>query len=150
MGEGCVRSSPRTGGAGKATRRASAASPFAAAWDRYTGTPTGEPRLIETDERRTLEAMLLENLTRAKAATPGHAQTIVDADRSSDLHGRAGPTWLGPFRRYDDYLAALAAAGEGPAPDLDHERAVAGEAVSPSAPRAAQARAADARGRREW
>lgn len=114
-----------------------ASSPFAAVWDRFTATPRGAPRPIEPAERRVLEDLLVSSLARerrrreaaerreretreavAKVRT-GRAATLEallsapgDRNRAQDLARRAGWAWLGIYRRYDDYRAALAATGE--------------------------------------
>jgi hypothetical protein len=91
---------------GRAHDESTASSPFAAAWDRFTATPTGAPRVVGARERGVLEAMLARSLERERRPRPG------DLDRSRELAGRPGWAWLGVYRRYDAYRIAVAAALE--------------------------------------
>ena len=103
---------------------------FARAWDRYTGAPA-RPRDATERELRTLKAMLeisilddngesdlaaaVADLKTARAnrvavvngnGGPRRPDTG-ERDRTEELTTRPGWAWLRPFRRYDDYSAAL-------------------------------------------
>jgi len=127
---------------------------FADAWDHCTGTPTGEPRLIDTSERRMLDGLLLASITReqlrreaaerreheargaitrVRAGRGARLESLLraegDRNRAQELARRAGWAWLGVYRRYDEYRAALTAAGEvdgAPLPRTESERVPAG------------------------
>lgn len=109
-------------------------SAFADVWDRFTGTPNGEPRLIDAGKRRTLEGLLLvaslarEQLrreaaerrereargaiARVRAGRGARLESLLrgegDCNRAQELARRAGWAWLGVYRRYDEYRTAVA------------------------------------------
>jgi hypothetical protein len=105
---------------------------FAKAWDRFAGAKRA--RRATERELRVLVAHLEESiaaeeqidlaeaisdherLTATSRARPG------DPDRSRELQGRAGWSWLRPFRRLDDYERALARVQEEPAAERERER----------------------------
>jgi hypothetical protein len=100
---------------------------FARAWDRFAGAARTR-RATEREVRvltAHLEASLLAedgpptttfgaaiaehtSLTERRRARRGPRVRPGDPDRSRELQGRAGRHWLRPFRRYDEYKAALA------------------------------------------
>ena len=94
---------------------------FAHAWDHYTG---ARKRSRPATEREvlTLTAMLEASLAKDEgwdlATVAAEHQTLKqriererratgERDRTSELSGREGWAWLRPFRRYEDYAAAL-------------------------------------------
>jgi len=106
---------------------------FARAWDRYTKAGKG-PRPATERELRTLRAMLDASIAieaegnsefaaairehraalerRPAAGTeskrPARARRGGEPDRSTELRGRPGWSWLRPFRRLDEYERAVA------------------------------------------
>jgi hypothetical protein len=95
---------------------------FARAWDRYTG---ARKRSRPATEREvlTLTAMLEASLARdegwdlatvaaehreLKQRIESERRPTGERDRTSELARRHGWAWLRPFRRYEDYEAALA------------------------------------------
>lgn len=95
---------------------------FARAWDRYTG---ARKRSRPATEREvlTLTAMLEASLARdegwdlatvaaehreLKGRIESERRPTGERDRTEELAGRHGWAWLRPFRRYEDYEAALA------------------------------------------
>jgi hypothetical protein len=113
-------------------------SAFAGVWDRYTGARTGDPRPIEQAERQMLEGLLVASLAReqrrreaagrrerrdweargavarVRAGRGARLEALLSAEgdqnRAQELARRAGWAWLGVYRRYDDYRAAVAEA----------------------------------------
>ncbi len=111
-------------------------SAFADVWDRYTGTRASEPRPIQRAERRMLEGLLAASLAReqrrheaaerrerrdreargaiarVRAGRGARLEALLSAEgdktRAQELARRAGWAWLGVYRRYDDYRAAVA------------------------------------------
>jgi hypothetical protein len=96
---------------------------FARAWDRFTDAKRARRAtrrelavLVAHLEASILAEEGVADLGRAiadhkalKAATPAPAPARRgDADRHAELRGRAGWSWLRPFRRLDDYERALA------------------------------------------
>jgi hypothetical protein len=103
---------------------------FAHAWDRFTRAK-GRPRKATERELRVLtahlEASLLsedtaeggsgafaevirdhrELMGRSRERRRGGEERPGDADRTDELGGRSGWSWLRPFRRYDDFSDAL-------------------------------------------
>jgi hypothetical protein len=100
---------------------------FAKAWDRYTGA-AGRPRRASGRELRALHAMLeaslwaedprseLETAVRETRAAKARRDSeprrherldTGERDRGPELRRRPGWSWLGVFRRYDDFAAAL-------------------------------------------
>ncbi|HYF25638.1 MAG TPA: hypothetical protein VD931_07880 [Baekduia sp.] len=96
---------------------------FARAWDRFTkakharsATPR-ELRILEAhleasilaDDHVDLQAAIRDHRS-LKARRPRTAERVRpgDPDRSKELRRRGGWQWLRPFRRLDDYEAALA------------------------------------------
>ena len=95
---------------------------FARAWDRYTGARK-RPRKATEREVVTLTAMLEASLARDEgwdlatvAAEHRELKERIEregrrptgeTDRSDELAERHGWAWLRPFRRYDDFEAAL-------------------------------------------
>ena len=95
---------------------------FARAWDRYTGARKRSRPATER-ELLTLTAMLEASLARDEswdlATVAAEHRELKDRiererrptgerDRTDELSGRHGWAWLRPFRRYEDYEAALA------------------------------------------
>ena len=113
-------------------------STFADVWDRYTGASASEPRPIEQAERQMLEGLLVASLAReqhrheaaerrerrdreargaiarVRAGRGARLEALLSAEgdqnRARELARRAGWAWLGVYRRYDDYRAAVAQA----------------------------------------
>jgi len=103
-------------------------SAFAGVWDRYTGARTGDPRPIEQAERQMLEGLLVASLAReqrrreaagrrerrVRAGRGARLEALLsaqgDENRARELARRAGWAWLGVYRRYDEYRAAVAQA----------------------------------------
>ena len=106
-------------------------SSFARAWDRYTGAGNRARRASER-ELRTLKSMLeiglyaeavgrselAEAVAEVKSAKARREQAVAEAKRSrrrdtgersrlTELAGTPGWSWMRPFRRYDEYEAAL-------------------------------------------
>ncbi|MEX2196522.1 MAG: hypothetical protein WD844_14655 [Thermoleophilaceae bacterium] len=95
---------------------------FARAWDRYTGARKRARRATQR-EVLTLTAMLEASLARDEgwdlAAVAAEHRELKDrieregrrrtgeTDRTGELAGREGWAWLRPFRRYEDFEAAL-------------------------------------------
>jgi hypothetical protein len=94
-------------------------SSFARAWDRFTGAGS-RSRGASERELRTLRAQLEASLWRddeARAQITGIAADPVVAPPPIEVpeppsrgHRRAGAAWLRPFRRWDGYSDAVAAA----------------------------------------
>jgi hypothetical protein len=83
---------------------------FARAWDRYTGVRR-KPRPASAREVNTLRAMLeasvgLEEIP-SLADVPRPRRETGERNREPELRGRPRWAWLRPFRRLDDYEAAL-------------------------------------------
>jgi hypothetical protein len=107
---------------------------FARAWDRFTSA-RGRARRASERELRVLtthlEASLLheEDRTDLGQAIAEHRELRArpepgrpgEPNRTPELRRRRGWAWLRPFRRYDDYLRALARAEEMGA-ELEAER----------------------------
>jgi hypothetical protein len=72
---------------------------FARAWDRYTGAPR-RPRRATPRELTTLRAML-------EASIALEEPSLHDVPRPAPPSYPLGWAWLRPFRRLDDYEAAL-------------------------------------------
>ena len=113
-------------------------STFADVWDRYTGASASEPRPIEQAERQMLEGLLVASLAReqhrreaaerrerrereargaiarVRAGRGARLEALLsaqgDENRARELARRAGWAWLGVYRRYDEYRAAVAQA----------------------------------------
>jgi len=110
-------------------------SAFADVWDRFTGTATGESRPVNMAERRTLDGLLTASVARerlrrealqrrereargaiaqVRAGRGAGLETLLktegDRNRAQELARRAGWAWLGAYRRYDHYKAAVAKA----------------------------------------
>lgn len=94
---------------------------FARAWDRYTGA-SKRSRKATRREVITLTAMLEASLAREErwdlATVAAEHRELKDRiererrptgerDRTSELERRHGWAWLRPFRRYEDFQAAL-------------------------------------------
>lgn len=123
---------------------------FARAWDRYTGA-RGRPQKATRRQLLTLEAMLEASLAREErwdlatviaeheelkrrmereraAAAAAERERERDRrptgerDRARELARRPGWAWLRPFRRYDDFEAALAWLGEAEREAAERER----------------------------
>ena len=73
---------------------------FARAWDRYTGAPR-RPRRATPRELTTLRAML-------EASIAMEGPSLYDVPRPATRSYPPGWAWLRPFRRFDEYQAALA------------------------------------------
>jgi hypothetical protein len=94
-------------------------SSFARAWDRFTGAGSRARRASER-ELRTLRAQLEASLwhdDEARAEIAGIAAPATPApppievpEPAATEHRRPGPAWLRPFRRWDGYADAVAAA----------------------------------------
>lgn len=95
---------------------------FARAWDRYTGARK-RSRPATKREILTLTAMLEASLARdenwdlatvaaehrdLKQRIERERRPTGERDRTDELAGRHGWAWMRPFRRYEDYEAALA------------------------------------------
>jgi hypothetical protein len=102
---------------------------FAKAWDRFAGAKRA--RRATERELRVLIAHLEESIAAEEGidladAISDHERLTArrprpgDADRSRELEGRGGWSWLRPFRRLDDFERALAELEDAPAPE--HER----------------------------
>jgi hypothetical protein len=94
---------------------------FAKAWDRYTDA-RNRPRRASEREVITLTAMLEASLARdegwdlarvaaehreLKGRIERRRRDTGERDRSGELSHRHGWAWLRPFRRYEDFQAAL-------------------------------------------
>lgn len=95
-------------------------SSFARAWDRFTGAGS-RARSASERELRTLRAQLEASLWRdddARAEVtgatmpPALAPPEIDVPEPPREHRRLGASWLRPFRRWDGYSDAVAAAIE--------------------------------------
>src|SRR3954462_5539540 len=93
-------------------------SSFARAWDRFTGAGS-RARSASERELRTLRAQLEASLwheedARAEATgatvPPGPAAPEIDVPEPPTERRRLGAAWLRPFRRWDGYSDAVAAA----------------------------------------
>jgi hypothetical protein len=108
---------------------------FARAWDRYTGARKRSRPATER-ELLTLTAMLEASLARDEswdlATVAAEHRELKDRiererrptgerDRTDELSGRHGWAWLRPFRRYEDYEAALAWLDEVERDTAEHE-----------------------------
>lgn len=98
---------------------------FARAWDRYTGAK-GKPRPATEREINTLRSMLevsagLEEIASlADVRRPRRApRPTGELHRGRELRWRTGWAWLRPFRRLDEYEAALSALAVARADELD-------------------------------
>jgi hypothetical protein len=105
---------------------------FARAWDRYTHAGKG-PRKASKRELRTLRTMLEASIALEARGSGQLAAAIADhqelrarsgseqpadpprekadtgeRDRTSELRGKRGWSWLRPFRRFDEYERAVA------------------------------------------
>lgn len=115
---------------------------FAQAWDRYTGA-SKRSRPATEREVLTLTTMLeaslgadeVPDLARAaaqhRAVKERHAaeraaerRPTGEHDRTGELSRRSGWAWLRPFRRYDDYVAALDSIDAGEAPVAEERQLV--------------------------
>ncbi|MBA2764589.1 MAG: hypothetical protein H0U42_07890 [Thermoleophilaceae bacterium] len=104
---------------------------FARAWDRYTDASRVRRATlrevenlkamlsasladdVDIDERDVAEAIAdHKRLVARREATTVHRPRPGDRDRSKELRRREGWAWTRPFRRYDQYEAAMAAIEE--------------------------------------
>jgi hypothetical protein len=87
---------------------------FARAWDRFTGAGRRARKASEREVRTLVTqiegSIMRENDFRAEVSALGTGASMA-SDRKADTHEREhGGAWLRPFRRWDGYREAVAAA----------------------------------------